>query len=622
MLNAQQGEHSRILVHTLTYISHDYQFAVKDGKIINEEEYDEALEFAEASVKYYKEYAPDWSLTDSIEIGKLIYRLDSLMEHRAAFKIVSPLAIEIKKRVIAASGLQIIPTTYPNLQNGKIIYYKAGCASCHGETGNGDGAAGKALEPKPRNFMSEEQMKSISPFAAFNTTRLGVEGTGMAGYPTLTDKEVWDVSFFILSMRYQSLQQNPFLKEPATMQFLDSLSAGEVATSSDEDFRNKFGLADSSSIQLTLAALRLHQPVADGSKYISTSLNYLDGAIELYKQGKHLEALQLATLSYLEGIEPIELQLKATDPNVMVNLENQMQRLRKMIEEQRPFAEVSDSLQATRTVIESLNGLLKQKSHSFWLTFLLAGSVLLREGLEAFLVIMVILSILKATELKHYRRWIHSGWIAAVLVGVGLWLLGGKLVQEQVKHVELIEGVISVVAVLMLLYVGFWLHRHSEIGKWKEYINKWMNGMVSRNSLLGLAALSFFVVFREVFESVIFLSALNIEAGGKQSNAIALGVICAFVVVLVLAWVVLAFSAKLPLKAIFKISSLVMGGLAVVLTGKAVHSFQVINYLPIHGVPIPRIELLGIFPTMETCGAQLAVLLVVAMVWKLTIGKK
>jgi high-affinity iron transporter len=135
--------------------------------------------------------------------------------------------------------------------------------------------------------------------------------------------------------------------------------------------------------------------------------------------------------------------------------------------------------------------------------------------------------------------------------------------------------------------------------------------------MIGLFTLSFFVVFREVFESVLFLSAINIESSGKQEHAIILGVVVAFIMVIALAWVVLKFSAKLPIPKLFKISSIVMGALAVILAGKGVHSFQETGYITIHGYGfLPRVELLGIFPTTEALGAQVVVLLIVIYVMK------
>lgn len=605
---AEKGESSRVLVHTLNYISHDYQYAVQNGQVINKQEYKEAQEFGQSAIRYFNECSGSWSKEDSTAIRSLVYRLDSLIAKQASFSIISPLAIDAKNKVVAASGLKIIPTQYPNLDNGKILY-KTDCARCHGETGLGDGPDGKILDPKPRDFFDKDRMSSISPFYAFNTIRLGVEGTGMKPHETLEDNEVWDLAFYILSLRYQKYKGDAAIQGIYEQGKLDSLSLELIATSSDADLL-KTSFAGKNP-EKDLAAIRLNQPVKSNSAFIDNSLKYLDGALAMYKQGKFKEAGQMATLSYLEGIEPVEMQIKASDPALMSELEARMGTLRKMMAEQRPASEVEDSVNAAKLTIKAATEILANREYSFWLALSMALSILLREGLEAFLIIMVILSILKAAQLKNASAYVHGGWIVAVLVGILLWLAGGTLLKQQKMNAELLEGIISFLAVIMLLYVGFWLHGHSEMNKWRQYVKRLMDGAVSKGSLFGLGAVSFFVVFREVFESVLFLSALDIESGGKQTNAIMLGVIAAFVLVIILAVIVLQFSTRLPISKLFKVSSVVMGALAVVLSGKGVHALQEVGILPIHGMPMLRFELIGLFPTIETCVAQLAVLVLV-----------
>ncbi len=615
------GEQARVLVHTLNYISHDYQYAVKNGNVISKDEYKEAQEFGKSAIKYHRQFSGDWSDIDSAETGILIHRLDSLIGKLASPEAVSALANEAKQKVILASDLQIVPIKYPSLETGKVIY-KTECARCHGATGAGDGPEGLALNPLPRNFLDDERMKTISPFTAFNTVRLGIEGTGMKPITTLDDEEVWDVAFYIAALRFQPLAANALVKENLERNYTAEISLKDIALTSDEEFEQMCNGCDSLEKKINLASIRLYQRPHDQSEFINTSLRYLSGAMELYKQGKYSEASQMAALSYLEGIEPVERQLKASDPEMIATLEKQMLHLRKMLEEKHPLAEVNDSLQAVRVTINSAGEILGNRSYSFTVAFLLSASVLLREGLEAFLVIMVILSILKAAGFKKGERWVHLGWMGAALVGVALWMAGGSLLKNQMQRIEFIEGVISFIAVAMLLYVGFWLHGKSEINRWKNYVNKMMRGVLSSESVIGLAALSFFVVFREVFESVLFLSALNIESGGEQTNAIVLGVGSAFVVVLGLAYLFLRFTTKLPIPTLFKISSFVMGLLAIILAGKGIHSFQELGLVSIHGIPVPRIELLGIFPTAETCAVQLAVFIIVAIIWKLTSSAK
>ena len=614
---ADSGEASRVLVHSLNYLSQDYAGAVKDGKVISQSEFNEMKDFGKSTIRDLKELAPTWSKADSTLVSAMIYRLDSLIEQHAPFEIVSLLAIQTRDKVIAASGLKITPTVYPSIANG-IIVFKTECVKCHGANGIGNGPEGVGLNPPPRNLQDDEKMKPLSPFFVFNTVRLGVEGTGMKAHPTLDDNQVWDVAFYVLSLRYQDLKNDPFLKEQSTKNLLDSISLDKVSTTADAEFLKQYNITDSTKARLLLAAIRLNQPAHHSSDFITTTIKYLDGAMDLYNQGKYTEAAQLSTLAYLEGIEPLEMQLKSNDPQLMSTLEEQMHRLSHMMEEHKPAIEINDSLNSAKKSIAIASQLVDKKEYSFVLALLMAMSILLREGLEAFLVIMVILSILKATELKNASLWVHAGWILAILAGTVIWMISGRVINSQVEHMELMEGLISIFAVFMLLYVGFWLHGKSEIGKWKDYVTTKMKGAVKNESMIGLAGLSFFVVFREVFESVLFLSALNIESAGKQSNAIALGVLIAFLVVIVLAVILLRFSAKLPIPQLFKVSSAVMSVLAIILAGKGVHSLQETGWSPIHGFPVMRLELIGLFPTVETCLAQAAVILVLIFVWNAT----
>ncbi len=605
---ANKGEASRILVHTLNYLGQDYKNAVKDGKVVNEDEYEEMEEFCEHGERYFQEFSSDWSDADSAAVGSLIEELVTLVKNKASYELVAKKSAEAKLKIIAITGLKTFPSSYPNLEAGKKLYLTE-CAKCHGPEGFGDGPDGLVLDPKPRNFHDNERLKFISPSHAFNTIRLGVEGTGMRSHVGLEDEEVWNLAFYVISLRYKNAGPEK------DKELLQKIPLEKIAVLSDVELSKEYNLNNQQ-----LADIRLNQPHAGNDLFLKTAVEYLDRANLYYTNARANDALQYASLAYLQGIEPIELQLKATDPELSEKLEKQIQRIRKLINENRPIAEVNDSINAAKQTISEVGAVLEKKEYSFWLSFFMSISILLREGLEAFLVIMVILSVLKAANIPNAPRWVHAGWVTAVLCGIIIWFLGSKLMPVG-SSMELIEAVISLLAVAMLLYVGFWLHGKSEAGKWKEYVSRLVKNAVSEGSLWGLASLSFFVVFREVFESVVFLSSLNIESGGKQSEAIVLGVIIAFLLVFTLAFVVLRFSTKLPIPQLFKISSIVMAVLAVVLAGKGVHSLQEIGHMPIHGLTITRIELLGLFPTLETCLAQLFVLVLVIIVWNLA-GKK
>ncbi|MFN8276141.1 MAG: FTR1 family protein [Chitinophagales bacterium] len=587
---AANPEHARLLVHTLNYLSRDYANAIDDkGGVKSAAEYKEMTEFGELAVKYTADFKSEWTPASASEISSGVHILDSLVSGKAPFGVVRDQANSLKAKVIAASSMIVTPSSYPSLAAGKAVF-AAQCARCHGSRGMGDGKEGLQLNPPPRNFHDQERMKMLSAFGIFNTVRLGVNGTGMKAHPELTDEEVWNVSFYVMTLR----QQNPG-KAPRTTDLKT------IATFSDQEFSEQHYTKEE------IAGVRFFQPEVSKMQFIVLSEKYMDEALNAARNGNYEEARQLATLSYLEGFEPVEKQLRATDPELIARMEEQMANVRKMLEENRPLHEVSDSIKSSKALIVEAGKILEKKDVSFGLALLLAISILLREGLEAFLIIMVILSVLKNTGMRDAKHYVHAGWIAAVAGGFLLWMAGTQLLPDM-SRIELMEGVVAIMAVAMLLYVGFWMHGKSRSGQWKEYVETKLKNLEG-GSLWGLFILSFIVVFREVFESVLFLSTLHMESHGKQGGAIALGVILAFFLVAALTILALRFSARLPIPRLFAISSWLMAALAVILAGKGLHSFQETGWLTVHGVPLlTSIDWLGIFPTVETLTGQCVVL--------------
>jgi high-affinity iron transporter len=203
-----------------------------------------------------------------------------------------------------------------------------------------------------------------------------------------------------------------------------------------------------------------------------------------------------------------------------------------------------------------------------------------------------------------------------VAVGVAAWLLSDWVLRLGAVQREVMEGAIALFAVGVLLYVGFWLHSMTEIGRWKAFVHERVGRALSSGNLVGLAAISFFAVFREAFESVLFLSALTLEQGPDHKAAVAGGAVVAVALVIALAAVLLRYSVRLPVQKLFRYSSFVMGALCVVLVGKGVHAFQEAGVLPVTAVPLPvRLDLLGVYPTAETLGVQAVLLLAVVLVY-------
>ena len=88
-------------------------------------------------------------------------------------------------------------------------------------------------------------------------------------------------------------------------------------------------------------------------------------------------------------------------------------------------------------------------------------------------------------------RWVHGGWITALVIGVASWFFTGWLISLGSQNSEIIEGIGSVVAVIILVYVGFWLHNKTEAKKWQQFVHTRITTLLDQEKLFGLASISF-----------------------------------------------------------------------------------------------------------------------------------
>ncbi len=601
-----QPEDPRMMVHLLDYLAVDYSMAVQNGKIINAAEYSEMQEFAQTIADMGKK-VPASMQSDIILLQKLV-------DEKASQEKIASVSSSIKQEVITTYKLEIAPKRWPSLKRGKELFALQ-CQSCHGAIGMGDGPLSAGLDPMPTNFHSSDKANGLSPFQAYNTIRLGVDGTGMRAFNELSDDEVWDLAFYVLSLPHQnmdiSLEEADNINKEVDLETLASLSNHELA--------EKLGLNGSSSS--LISALRLYpKEVAEKSQgdYLDKAKRLIAASVEAYKRGETDEARNLALTAYLEGVEPIEVQLRANDGAFVVELEQQLSGMRSLIERKKPVDQVVAAGDRGIEMLTQAQGLLGEKEFSAWLAFLLSFSIILREGLEAFLVIITILGIMRSLKMKQATKWVHSGWISAIGLGVLMWLAADRFFTLTGAQREVMEGAIALFAVGVLLYVGFWMHSKSEAGKWQAYVKSKIQVLARKENMLGLAFLSFLVVFREAFESVLFLSALNLEVGDTHQVPFVGGIVSAFVLLGVISVLLLRFSKKIPITQLFKYSAIVISFLAVVLVGKGVHAIQEAGIVSISTFPLNvRWSLIGLFSTWETILSQVFVMGLIVFLWNL-----
>ena len=596
---ASQEQSPRFLVHLLDYLAQDYGVAVSNGKVINPYEYEEQIEFIDAALET-QEALP--SLAQVPTLTSQLKELKQLIQDKESPEKVSELARKIQSQVIELTKLEVAPAKWPHLNRGQHLF-EQNCRSCHGPKGYGDGPLAQGLTPKPTNFQDQDTMKSASPFKAFNTIRLGVLGTAMTPFHGLSDKDVWDLAFYVVSLRHQ--------KEKTSKNSIDESLLNKVASSSDEIL-----LQDPQNSPEKISALRTHSGKENVSDTLLIAKENLNQAFEEYKLG-HIEvARKKALLAYLEGVEPVEPRLKANDPQFVIDIEMKMATVRQAIESKKPHEEVLLALQTAEEALNQAVLLLEKKATSAWFTFLMALGIILREGFEAILIIIALLGVVYATGSTKAAHWIHAGWILAIVSGGIFWLFSGWLMTLSGAEIEILEAVTSLLAVIVLLYLGFWLHNKTEIHRWKSFIHGKVKKALEGSNLLGLFSLSFIAVFREAFETVLFLRAVWLESGMASKTTLALGTLTSFALLVVMAMALLKFSTRLPIRKLFGLSSSVILVLAVILTGQGLHALQEAGILHITVSPLNlRWSLLGFYPTLETLLSQGAMILLCATLW-------
>lgn len=237
--------------------------------------------------------------------------------------------------------------------------------------------------------------------------------------------------------------------------------------------------------------------------------------------------------------------------------------------------------------------------------------ILLREGLEAILVVAAIIAYLIKTGNKSMTRYIYFG-VAAGLAASGILaivfnaLFGGSGPQQ-----EITEGVVALIAMLMLLYTSNWMLSRSSEHAWNAYIKDKTVAAVSKGSLLSLAMLSFLAVFREGAETVIFYQAIFSMVSGSTSG-IWWGAACAAVVLVIVFLLIRCTSVNMPIRPFFIVTSVFMAVLVVIFAGGGVHALiegDVVNGTYLKGVPTS--DWLGLYPYAETIAAQAAAAIVV-----------
>lgn len=585
----------RQMVHLLDYIGRDYGAAVSGGTVVSPQEYEEQLEFASTVSDTATKLE---SLASDEDLREGLARLRARIEAKAPADEIFALTLRLKNRVVERTHLPMAPPTWPDLVRGRNLY-AAQCAGCHGSAGGGDGPAAKGLLPPPTNFQDRVRMQAISPFQAFNTIRNGVPETAMRPYTAFTDAEAWDLAFFVKSLAYLPIPTESNAGGPP-------VSLADLAVLDDLALANRVG-------QARLSLLRAH-PLAAKPKVegLERARQLLAQAQAAFARGDLGEAQALALAAYLDGVEPLEARLRARDARVVPELEARLAAVRAALREGVSRYEVEQAVHEAQIAIDRAADLLREREMGYTVAAVTAALIMLREGFEAVLVVIALLAVLRRLGADHARRWTHAGWVSALVVGFATWLVSERLVTIGGAERELIEGIVALVAVGVLVYMGLWLHSQSEIRRWTEFVDQKARAALHAERVATFFGLAFLAVYREVFETILFYRALALEIAPSAQSALLVGFLVGVGAIAAMAWAMLKLGARLPLKQFFRLSAFLILLLAVVLVGKGLHALQEMGWLGVTSFPLNvRQDVLGIFPTYETLLGQAALAVII-----------
>ncbi len=597
----------------LDYIAVDYPEAVRGGRVVNQGEY---LEMTEFSASVHEQLGALPAKPAKAQLVRGAGELQRSIAAKAASDEIHRQARSLASALLAAYPVPLAPAKVPDLARGATLYAE-NCAACHGGKGDANVPIAKTMDPPPIDFTDRDRAAQRSLFALYQVIDQGLEGTQMSSFRHVPDGDKWALAF----------QAGRFAYPPALA------AEGKRLWEADESLRRRIpslealvGLMPATLARdigpdkaaAVMAYLR-SDPAAVGAPAGTDTLGLarerLQQSLAAYEAGDRDRAKSLALSAYLDGFEPIEPVLASRDAALMARVEGAMAQLRAAIGSGRPVPEVRERVAALDGLFADTERALAPSEAGAASAFLGALTILLREGLEALLIIVAMLTFLRKADRAEMVRPVHYGWIAARVAGLGTWWAATHLLTVSGASRELTEGFGSLFAAVILLFVGVWMHGKAQAGEWQRYIRDKLGAALTRRSAWFLFLLAFVAVYREVFETILFFVALSAQG---NVGALAAGAAVGLVLLAAIAIAMFRFSARLPIGKFFAYSSALIAILAVVLAGKGIAAIQeagLLGVTPLTGAP--RIEILGIYPTLEGLAAQAATLaaLLIGFAW-------
>ena len=336
-----------------------------------------------------------------------------------------------------------------------------------------------------------------------------------------------------------------------------------------------------------------------------------------YELGDTQAAYASARSAYLDSYEYVEIPLRAIAPDFTFEVEYQFATLRNQINDGASIEDISTTIiSLERSLDESERLVSGTGTIAPMIAFISSFSIIFREGLEAVLILGAIITYLEASRNHKFKKYVHYGIGLAIGATAVTWVIASYIIEISGANRELIEAIAALSATAVLFYVSFWILNKIEHKRWMEFVKAKVFQASAAGGTSVFIMLSFFTVYREGFETVLFYQAMFSFAKYMEFY-VGLGFILGIVSLLGIYFGFRKLGKRLPLRALFGLTMGIGAYLSIAFLGNAIREFQVLDFIPYTSMlgTIPRLDInvatmTGIYPTLETTVGQIVLLAV------------
>ncbi|MFL6453893.1 MAG: FTR1 family protein [Nitrososphaeraceae archaeon] len=341
----------------------------------------------------------------------------------------------------------------------------------------------------------------------------------------------------------------------------------------------------------------------------------LEDMLKQYSIGSYDEAISTSRSAYLDSYENIEVPLRPINPDFTLDMEIKFAELRNLIQAKSSYEKVQDKAFEIRQGLDESERLVSGTGViAPTIAFSTSFSIIFREGLESALIIGAILTYLEALRNERFKKHVFYGIAIAVSATAVTWFIAQYIIEISGVNRELIEAIAGISAVAVLFWVSFWVLNKVETKKWIEFVKAKVWKATTTGSVLVFVMLSFFTVYREGFETVLFYQAMLSFAKYMEFYVIA-GLVLGLAIIVGVVFLIRKLGKKLPLRVLFGLTMGIGAYMSIAFMGNTIRSFQEAGYIPtthmigiIPRLDINLVKMTGIHPTLETTVAQILLL--------------